>query len=117
MSEITAYNYQKIRDLEESLIKYIEIRDNLGAKIIRIPTTDPRVTHVYDRLSQEQTYTILISGTDSDIIIPCTIGGSALFETAISTDVLALEVTTAFQINAPADTCTITHKLQTPTVS
>ena len=115
MSEITAYNYQKIRDLEESLIKYIEIRDNLGVKIIRIPTTDPRVTHIYNRLLQEQTYTILISGTDSDIALPCTIGGSALFETAISTDVLALEITTTFQINATADTCTVIYKLQIPT--
>ena len=116
MSEITTYNYQKIRDLEESLINYIEIHDNLGAKIIRIPITDPRITHIYNRLLQEQTYTILISGSNVDITIPCTIGGSALFETAISTDVLSSEVTTTFQINATVDTCTITHKLQIPTV-
>lgn len=116
MSEITNYNYQKIRDLEEALIKYIEIRDNLGVKIIRIPTTDPRVTHVYNRLLQEQVYSVLIKGTDSDIIIPCTIGGSALYETAVSTDVLALDITTTFQINATEDSCTVIYKLQIPTV-
>jgi len=116
MSQISEYNYMKVRDLQESLIKYIEIRDNLGVKIVRIPITDPRVTHTFDRTKQEQTYTILISGSDTDITLPITIGGTALFETAISTDELSSETTTAFLLNATGDTCTITYKLQIPEV-
>lgn len=32
MAEITEYTYMQIRDLLESKIKYIELRDDTGAK-------------------------------------------------------------------------------------
>jgi hypothetical protein len=49
MAQITEYAYRQVRDLLESKVGYIELRDDTGAKIIRIPLTDPRVTHTYDR--------------------------------------------------------------------
>lgn len=42
MAEITEYTYMQIRDMLESKIKYIELRDDTGAKIIRIPITENR---------------------------------------------------------------------------
>ncbi len=116
MAEITEYTYMQIRDLLESKIKYIELRDNTGTKIIRIPITDERVTHVYDRTKQEQTYSVLIKGTDEDIPIPTTFGGTALFEEIDSTEAISVEQTTSFQLNAEVDELTITHKLQVPEV-
>lgn len=117
MAEITEYTYMQIRDLLESKIKYIELRGDAGAKIIRIPiTTDERVTHVYDRTKQEQTYSVLIKGTDADIPIPCTFASTALFETLDSTEAISVEQTTSFQLNADVDELTITHKLQVPEV-
>lgn len=116
MAEITEYTYMQIRDLLESKIKYIELRDNAGTKIIRIPITDERVTHVYDRTKQEQTYSVLIKGTDADIPIPCTFASTALFETLDSTEAISVEQTTSFQLNAEVDELTIMHKLQVPEV-
>ena len=116
MAEITEYTYELIRDLLESKIKCIELRDNTGTKIIRIPITDERVTHVYDRTKQEQTYSVLIKGTDADIPIPTIFGGTALFEGIDSTEAISVEQTTSFQLNADVDELTITHKLQVPEV-
>ncbi len=116
MAEITNFAYMEIRDLLEGKIKYIELRDDIGAKIIRIPITDERVTHVYDRTKQEQTYSVLIKGTDADIPIPCTFASTALFETLDSTEAISVEQTTSFQLNAEVDELTITHKLQVPEI-
>ena len=116
MAEITEYTYMQIRDMLESKIKYIELRDDTGAKIIRIAVTDERVSHVYDRTKQEQVYSIHIKGTDLDIPIPCTFGGTALFETADSIEPISIEATTSFQLNAEVDELTITHSLQIPEV-
>ncbi len=116
MAQITEYTYMLIRDLLESKVKYIELRDDTGAKIIRIPLTDPRVTHTYDRTKQEQVYSVLIKGTDVDIPIPTVFASSALFETADSVDALSIETMTTFQLNAEVDELTITHRLQVPEV-
>jgi hypothetical protein len=114
MAEITEYTYMQIRDLLESKIKYIELRDNAGTKIIRIPITDERVTHVYDRTKQEQTYSVLIKGTDADIPIPAIFAKSILLDE--NGNELSIEQTTSFQLNAEVDELTITHKLQVPEV-
>jgi hypothetical protein len=58
----------------------------------------------------------LITGSNADLTLPATIGKIALFETAVSVDVLAVETTPAFTINALGDTCTITIKVQVPIV-
>ncbi len=114
MAEITKYTYELIRDLIESKVKYIELRDDTGAKIIRIPITDPRVTHVYDRTKQEQVYSIDIKGTDVDIPIPTIFAKSILLDE--NGNELSVEQTTLFQLNAEVDELTITHRLQIPEV-
>lgn len=116
MAEVTSYTYKKIRDLIDSLFKYIEIQNETGVKVLRVSTSDSRVTYTYNRDNQTQTYTFVLSGTDSDIVLPKTLAKVLFFETSGSSDALYSESTTAFTLGAEGDTCTFTITVNVPAI-
>lgn len=117
MAEVTEYTYKKIRDLIDSNFKYIEIQNESNVKVLRLSTSDPRITYSYNRNSQTQTYTLVLSGDDADITLPKTLAKVLFFETSSSSDALYAESTTAFTLGAEGDTCTFTITVNVPAIN
>ena len=118
MTEINASLYKLFRDKANENITYIEIRDNLGVQVIRIPVSDSRVTYTFNRNNQTQVYTILIKGSDSDITLPKVFGGTALYDgSGVGATELAKDTFDALAyLNSVADEVTITINLSIPQV-
>ena len=116
MSEIKTAGYQDLRDHIESTWAYIELRDNEGTAIVRIPVSDPRVSWTHSPGAQVLELTVTVKGSDADIPVPQTIAGSALYKVAAAGNALSEETFTAFTIMAAEDEITIKHQVQVPQV-
>lgn len=116
MSEIKTAGYQDLRDYIQATWTYIELRDNEGAAIIRLPATDPRVSWTHEPGAQTLELTAVIKGSDPDISLPQAIAGSALFKVDEGGEAISEETFIAFTLAAEEDEITIKHQLQVPQV-
>lgn len=87
---ITSAGLQKLRETVADW-GYIAITDDNGAEVFRIPTSDNRVTISSDATENPYQIQVLITGSDSEIVVDSTViqgielydvdsGGSALVE-------------------------------------
>lgn len=118
MTEINEILYKLFRDKANENITYIELRNDSGAQIIRIPVTDPRVTYTFNRDNQTQVYTILLKGDDSDITLPKIFGSAALYDgSGVGANELATDSFDALAyLNSTVDEVTVTINLSIPQV-
>ncbi len=116
MSEIKTTGYQDLRDYIQATWAYIELRNDQGAAIVRLPVTDDRVAWTHQAGAQTLELTVTVKGSDADIPVPQTIAGSALFKVEAGGEVLSEEPFVAFTIMAEEDEITIKHQVQVPQV-
>lgn len=117
MAEITAQAYQDLRDYITANWKYIELRDEEGAPVIRLGVgDDPRVTWTHEAGAQTLELTVTIRGTDSDITLPITFASSAIYKVASGGEAYSVESFSAFTMEGEGDELTVKHQIQVPQV-
>ena len=114
MSQVTEYGYETIRNFIEQSWKYIELQDSTGTAIIRLGIGDSRVKWAH--VDGDGVLKLEIKITGADVALPCTVGKTAIFDTASGGNVIAtadVEVTTLTQT---IDELTVTANIQVPTI-
>ncbi|MEA0553766.1 hypothetical protein U1P98_07530 [Lysinibacillus irui] len=117
MAEITQLGYQGIRDYIEANWNFIELKDNLGAPIVRLSTADPRVTWTHSAGAQTLELSIVVTGSDAEVTLPKTFAGSAIYTSAEATEaVTATESFSPFEMTMAEDQITVRHRIEVPQV-
>jgi len=116
VTEITNAGYQTIRDFIQSNWSYVEIRNSSGAAIIRISTSDSRCSWIHAPGDQVLKLQVIITGSDSDITLPITIAGAAMYDVASGGNALAEGTFTAATLEADADQVKVEIDIQVPQV-
>lgn len=116
MAEINTAGYQKIRDFIQANWKYMELRDGLNNPVLRIGIGDSRVNWTHNPGDQTLELTVIVKGSDVDIVEPVTLGASAIFDVASGGSAYSEESFTTFTIQAAEDQLTIKHRIQVPQV-
>jgi hypothetical protein len=116
MAEIAAAGYQDLRDYIEANWKYLELRDETGTPVLRITTTDDRLTWTHNAGAQTLELTGVFLGSDADIPVPQTIASSAIFKASSGGSPFSVETFSSFTFNADADQLTVKHQIQVPQV-
>lgn len=118
MAEISANGYQDIRDRIQAGWQYIELRDEAGVPIVRLPESDPRVTWTHDPGAQTLELTVVVKGDDTDIapLLPKTFGSAALYTVSTDGNPMAVESFTQFTMSTEADQLTVIFKVEVPQV-
>ena len=118
MAEISANGYQDIRNRIQAGWQYIELRDEAGVAIVRLPESDPRVTWTHEPGAQTLELTAVVKGDDTDIapLLPKTFGSAALYTVASGGEPMAVESFTQFTMSTAADQLTVIFKVEVPQV-
>jgi len=116
MAEITTAGYQTIRDFVQANWTYIELRDNAGAAVLRLPTTDTRVHWIHTAGDQVLKLEVVITGSDADITLPVTIAGAAIYNVNVGGSALAEDVFTAATLTAAEDQLKVVVNIEIPQV-
>lgn len=117
MAEVTEAAYQNIRNHLQTTWGYIELRNNEGAPITRIPIgTDARAKWVHSAGDRTLNVQVTVKGADADIPIPSIIGGAALYNVATGGEAFTVETFTLSYIMDASDTCVINHLVEVPTL-
>ena len=114
MAEITSQAYVDIRNHILSSWQYIELQDEIETPIIRLSKSDSRVTSIIEGNTVK--VTVIIKGSDVDIIAPKTFAKSAIFNVAIDGQPFSIEQFTPFTIEGEFDELTVIHTIQVPQV-
>lgn len=115
MAEITQVGYQGIRDYIEANWKFIELRDADGAKIVRLDTSDERVSFTHAPGAQTLELSIVITGSNAEITLPQTFAASVIFTSADGADaVTAVESFSPFEMTMEEDQITVRHRIEVP---
>ncbi|MEK4030768.1 hypothetical protein MKZ02_19820 [Pseudobacillus sp. FSL P4-0506] len=114
MAEITTAAYTALRNYVQSNWKYIELQDETGAKIVRLTTTDNRVASAIE--GNNVKLTVIIKGSDSDIITPKTFAKSVIYDVATGGTPYSIETFAPFTIESDQDELTVIHTTQVPKV-
>ncbi|PIC73336.1 hypothetical protein [Sporosarcina sp. P17b] len=115
MAEITQAGYKSIREHIEANWNHIELQDNLGAKIIRLDTSDPRVTFTHVPEAEVLELSIVVNGSDAEVTLPQTFAASAIYTSAgEATPVTAVEPYSNFEMTMEEDQITVRHRIQVP---
>lgn len=110
--EITQAAYKDLQDYILSNWKCIELQKPEGEKVVRLNTSDSRVTTTL--LDGSLVFIVTIKGTDSDIVKPVQFNHSAIFKTEDSVEQLSHETFTSFTMENNEDELTVTHTIQIP---
>ncbi|MGM7635501.1 hypothetical protein [Bacillus sp. Hm123] len=110
MAQIKEAAYEDLRNYIQSNWKYIELQDETGSSIIRLDSTDNRVTSTIE--GNNVKITIVIKG--SELSLPKTFAKSVIFKESTGGIPLSEESFTAFTIEAPEDELTVNHTIQVP---
>lgn len=117
MAEITNAGYQSIRNYIENTWKFIELRDDAGAPILRLSTDDPRVTFTHAPESQVLELSIVIKGDDAGITLPQKFQSSVIFDQEAEGDALTpVEEFALFEMATTEDQITVRHRIEVPRV-
>lgn len=117
MAEINASGYQSIRDFIQSKWKFIELRDNTSQPILRLDTSDNRVSWTHTAGSQTLELTIVVKGGDVGITLPQTFASSAIYDVASGGSPYSVESFTPFTMEGAGDELTVKHQIQVPKVT
>ncbi|MGG4434263.1 hypothetical protein AAXE64_06855 [Priestia megaterium] len=114
--DISTQGYDNLRSYIQTNWKYLELQSSTGTPILRITTTDSRVT--ITNANGKITYTLVLKGSDSGITVGSTeVGKSAIFNAASGGTAFSTETFTSFTFAGTQDELTVTHELQVPKVN
>ncbi|MED0665302.1 hypothetical protein P4T04_03125 [Bacillus badius] len=115
MAEITTAAYTALRNYVQSNWKYIELQDETGAKIVRLTTTDNRVTFAIE--GNNVKFTVIIKGSDADIIKPKTFTKGAIYDVPTGGTPYSIETfDNPFIMTQDQDELTVTLTIKVPQV-
>ncbi|MGG0666962.1 hypothetical protein ABE073_00275 [Lederbergia citrisecunda] len=115
MAEISQAGYKSIREHIEASWNFIELQDDTGAKVVRLDTTDSRVSFTHNPGAEVLELSIVINGSDADITLPQVFASSAIYESAGATEpVTASEPFSNFEMTMEEDQITVRHRIQVP---
>lgn len=107
---------QAIRDYIQSHWSYVELSSYDGVLWKRLSTSDSRVSWTHTAGAQTMKLTIVIKGTDPDVVLPLKIGKISLFNVATGGSALVSELFTEQSISIIENVFTLTYQLQIPKV-
>lgn len=118
MAEILASGYQSIRNFVEANWKYIELQKTDGTPVVRLTTSDTRVTWIHTANAQTLILQVVIKGSDADMTgsLPKEFGKSAIFSVATGGTPHSVETFSSFTLETAGDELTVQHQLQIPQV-
>lgn len=115
MAEISELGYQHIRNYIEENWKFIELQDELGAKVLRLDTSDSRVSWTHTPGAEVLELSIVVTGSDAEITLPQKLAASAVYTSAEATEPVTLvEPFSNFELSTTEDKLTIHHKIEVP---
>lgn len=114
MAEISTAAYTDLRNYIQSNWNYIELQDESGTAIVRLSPSDSRVTSIIE--GNNVKITVVVKGSDSDIIAPSTFAKSVIYNVASGGDKLSEETFTPFTVEGDQDELTVIHNIQVPQV-
>lgn len=113
MAEISTAGYSELRSFIQSDWKYIALVSETDTEILRLDaTTDARCT--LSVVGNDVVYTVVVKGSDADIIAPVTIAGSKIYDVATGGSAYGNETFTPFTIEGDQDELTVTYSIQVP---
>lgn len=115
-SELSAAGYQDLRTYINTNWAFIELRNAQNDAILRLGTTDPRVSWKHAAGAQELILQVEVSGSDSGISLPLTVAGSAIFKGASGGNAMSADTFTPVTLEDELDKVTIQHKIQIPEI-
>ena len=117
MFEISQVGYQGIRDYIEANWKFIEVQDELGAKILRLDPSDPRVSWTHTPGAEVLELSVVINGSDAEVTLPQVFAKSAIFTSAEATEPVTTVVPfSTFEMTLEEDQLTVRHQIEVPQV-
>lgn len=116
MAEITSAGYQSVRDFIEANWVYIELRDDTSTPVLRLGVSDSRVSWTHNPGDQVLELTVVLKGSDADVPLGTTFGGSAIFDVGTGGSALSEETFTPFTISVDEDQLTVKHRIEVPRV-
>lgn len=114
MAEITSQAYDNLRNYIQTNWNYIELRNDVGTGIVRLNTTDSRVTSTLE--GQTVKLQVVVKGSDTDIAYPITISSSAIYDVATGGNAYSVESFTPFTIESDQDELTVIHNIEVPQI-
>lgn len=115
-SELSAAGYQDLRTYINTNWAFIELRNAQNGAILRLGTTDPRVSWKHAAGAQELILQVEISGSDSGISLPMTVAGSAIFKGGTGGSAMSADTFTSVTLENVLDKVTIQHRIQVPQI-
>ena len=116
MAAVTTDGYQDIRDHVQATWKYMELRNASQAALLRLAVDGSRVKWTHLAGAQTLEMQAVIKGTDSDVTLPMTFAGAAIYKVASGGTALSAETFTAFEMSATTDQLTVTYRIEIPEV-
>lgn len=111
--EITNAGYQTLRDFVQANWNYVEIRNDTGAAVLRIATSDPRCAWLHTPGAPVLQLQVIISGADLPSL-PLTLAGAAFFNTPTGGDALAETTFTAATLTTIEDQLKLILNIEIP---
>lgn len=116
MANATSFAYEDLRSYVVDNWKYIELRDSLDNPVIRISTSDTRVSWTHDSGSQTLELTTVLQGSNSDIELPQEFGKSTIFKTVSGGKPVSVESFPVFTMEGIGDQLTVKHRIEVPRI-
>jgi hypothetical protein len=113
--DISTQGYDNLRSYIQTNWKYLELQSSTGTPILRITTSDSRLT--ISNANGKLTYVLVLKGSDAGITIGTEVGKSAIFNVASGGTAYSTETFTSFTFAGTQDELTVTHELQVPKVN
>jgi hypothetical protein len=113
---VTAAGYTDLRQYAAATWTFISIR-NGGAEVLRLPLSDSRVTLASNGDANPMTIQVALAGSDSDVNLPFTATGSALFKVASGGSALHIDTFATATLSVDGDTLTVQHHIQIPPIA
>jgi hypothetical protein len=114
MAELTEAGYQLLRDHLQANCRYVEVKNERGARLWLMPITDPRCSWTHAPGARTLELTLTFKGSEQE---PATIAGIALYADENGTTSLSTETFSQFAITNSADVLTIRYHIQVPKVA
>lgn len=114
MANATTFAYEDLRSYIVNNWNHVELRDSLGNPVLRISTSDTRVSWTHEAGSQILELTIIIQGSNSDVQLPQEFGQSAIFKTVSGGNPVSVENFPVFTMEGIGDQLTIKHRIEVP---
>lgn len=122
MAEINSTGYTSLRNnIDERATRetwnIIAVTDGAGTEVVRLSTSDSRVSIVSTQGNNPYQIEVTLTGGDADITTPQDIGGSKLYrEDTNGEEVTTEETTSTVTLENDSDEVVVTHDIEAPQI-